>query len=60
MGAAALLVRWNMATLSFLSIVVPVIMILGILWALYDRECALALTVLGASLFVLWARQYPV
>ena len=58
-GAAALLVRWNMATLSFLSIVVPVIMILGILWALYDRECALALTVLGASLFVLWGvRRY--
>ena len=57
--AAALLVRWNMATLSFLSIVVPVIMMLGILWALYDRECALALTVLGASLFVLWGvRRY--
>ena len=55
----ALLVRWNMATLSFLSIVVPVIMMLGILWALYDRECALALTVLGASLFVLWGvRRY--
>ena len=59
LGAAALLVRWNMATLSFLSIVVPVIMMLGILWALYDRECALALTVLGASLFVLWGvRRY--
>lgn len=37
-----------------MTIVVPVIMLLGILWALYDRECALALTVLGASLFVLW------
>ena len=48
-----------MATLSFMSVVVPVIMILGILWALYDRECALALTVLGASLFVLWGvRRY--
>ena len=58
-GAAALLVRWNMATLSFLTIAVPVIMLLGILWALYDRECALALTVLGASLFVLWGlRRY--
>ena len=58
-GAAALLVRLNMATLSFMSVVVPVIMILGILWALYDRECALALTVLGASLFVLWGvRRY--
>lgn len=42
-----------------MTIVVPVIMLLGILWALYDRECALALTVLGASLFVLWGvRRY--
>ena len=58
-GAATLLVRWNMATLSFMTTVVPVIMLLGILWALYDRECALALTVLGASLFVLWGfRRY--
>ena len=40
-GAATALVRWNMATLSFMTIVVPVIMLLGILWALYDRECAL-------------------
>ena len=59
MGAATALVRLNMATLSFMTIVVPVIMLLGILWALYDRECALALTVLGASLFVLWGvRRY--
>ena len=58
-GAATALVRLNMATLSFMTIVVPVIMLLGILWALYDRECALALTVLGASLFVLWGvRRY--
>ena len=58
-GTATALVRWNMATLSFMTIVVPVIMLLGILWALYDRECALALTVLGASLFVLWGvRRY--
>ena len=58
-AAATLLVRWNMATLSFMTTVVPVIMLLGILWALYDRECALALTVLGASLLVLWGfRRY--
>ena len=58
-GGAALLVRWNMAALSFLTIVVPVVSLLGILWGLYDRECALALTVLGASLFVLWGfRRY--
>ena len=58
-AAATLLVRWNMATLSFMTTVVPVIMLLVILWALYDRECAMALTVLGASLFVLWGfRRY--
>ena len=58
-GAATLLVRWNMATLSFMTTMVPVIMLLVILWALYDRECAMALTVLGASLFVLWGfRRY--
>lgn len=58
-AAATLLVRWNMATLSFMTTVVPVIMLLGILWGLYDRECALALTVLGASLFILWGfRRY--
>ena len=58
-SAATALVRLNMATLSFMTTAVPVIMLLGILWALYDRECALALTVLGASLFVLWGvRRY--
>ena len=58
-GVATVLVRWNMATLSFMTVAVPVVMLLGILWALYDRECALALTVLGASLFALWGvRRY--
>ena len=58
-GVATALVRWNMSTLSFMTVAVPVVMLLGILWALYDRECALALTVLGASLFALWGvRRY--
>lgn len=35
-------------------VVVPVVMLLGILWSLYDRECALALTILGVSLIALW------
>lgn len=48
------LVLWNMNTITFLSIVVPVVMLLGILWALYDRECAVALTVLGATLILVW------
>lgn len=54
MGAVAGLVRWNMSFMTLLMVVVPAVMLLGILWNLYDRECALALTVLGASLIALW------
>ena len=58
-GIASALVRWNMATLSLMTIVVPVVILLGVLWALYDRECALALTVLGMALLALWGyRRY--
>ena len=58
-GIASALVRWNMATLSLMTIVVPVVILLGVLWALYDRECALALTVLGVALLALWGyRRY--
>lgn len=53
-AAVAGLVRWNMSSMTLLMVVVPVIMLLGILWSLYDRECALALTVLGLTLIVLW------
>ncbi len=48
------LVRWNMSTMTLMMVVVPVVILLGILWSLYDRECALSLTVLGTSLIVLW------
>lgn len=54
LAVASALVRWNMATLPLLIVVVLVAMLLGILWTLYDRECALALTVLGVSLIALW------
>ena len=54
LGLSAFLVRWNMTTLTLLTAVVPVVMLLGVLWNLYDRECALALTVLGITLVVLW------
>ena len=54
LGGAAGLVRWNASTLTLLTVVVPVVMVLGVLWSLYDRECALSLTILGASLIVLW------
>ena len=54
LGGAAGLVRWNASTLTLLTVVVPVVMVLGVLWSLYDRECALSLTILGASLIALW------
>ena len=54
MGLVAGLVRWNMSAMTLLMVLVPVVMLLGILWNLYDRECALALTILGASLIALW------
>lgn len=40
--------------MSFLCVVIPAIMLLGILWSLYDRECAWALTILGSAVAVLW------
>ena len=54
LGLSALLIRWNVSILTLLTVVVPVVMLLGILWSLYDRECALALTILGITLIVLW------
>ena len=54
LGGAAGLIRWNASTLTLLTVVVPVVMVLGVLWNLYDRECALSLTILGASLIALW------
>lgn len=49
------LIRTYMAAaVTLLCVVVPVVMLLGILWNLYDRECAWSLTILGASLIVLW------
>ena len=53
-AVSSALVLWNMSSLTFLSTLVPVIVVLGIVWSLYDRECALSLTLLGVSLFMLW------
>jgi hypothetical protein len=54
LGLSSFLVHWNMSVLTLLSVVVPVVMLLGILWSLYDRECALSLTILGITLVALW------
>ena len=54
LAISSALVLWNMSVLSLLTVVVPMVMLLGILWGLYDRECALSLTILGISLIALW------
>lgn len=55
LALSTLLIRLlNVSAVTLLSVVVPVVMLLTILWTLYDRECAVALTILGASLVVLW------
>jgi len=51
------LVRWNASSMSLLMVVVPAVVLMGVLWNLYDRESALALTVLGLTLIVLWVCQ---
>lgn len=47
---ANVLVRWRMSLLSVMTLVVPLVILLVLLWDLYDRECALSLTMLGISL----------
>lgn len=39
---------------TLLSVVVPAVMVLTVLWAFYERECSVSLTILGASLIVVW------
>ena len=53
-AASFLIWKLNTAAVTLLTVVVPVVMLLGILWCLYDRECAWALTILGISLIALW------
>ena len=45
---------WYTAALTPLCMVVPGIMILGIAWFLYDRECVYALMALCGAALVLW------
>ena len=55
LGGSAWMIRtFYDSALTFLCVVVPVVMLLGILWNLYDRECSWSLTILGASLIALW------
>ena len=61
LGGSAWMIRtFYDSALTFLCVVVPVVMLLGILWSLYDRECAVALTILGVSLLAMWALRREV
>ena len=53
-GSALFIQKFYDSALMLLCVVVPVAMLLGILWSLYDRMCAWSLTILGTSLIVLW------
>ena len=39
---------------TLLSVVVPVLMVLTVIWAFYDRECSVALTALCGTMIILW------
>lgn len=54
LAAACGISYWNMDLVPLLCTLIPIVMVMGILWNLYDHECALALTVLGSALVVLW------
>lgn len=51
---AFLIRRYMGSAVTFFSVLVPVLILLGVLWTLYDRECAWSLTVLGAGVMVIW------
>ena len=56
-GATALIRLYYSTAISLLCILVPVMMVLAILWCLYDRECAWSLSVLSFSLVALWVAR---
>ena len=53
-GSAWMIKAFYDSALTLLCVAVPVAMLLGILWNLYDRECSWSLTVLGGSLIAMW------
>ncbi len=54
-GGGSILIRvYFESAVTLLSVVVPVVMILTVIWAFYDRECSVALTALSGTLIVLW------
>lgn len=59
LGLSSLLVRTlGSSALTVLCVAVPAAMLLGVLWKLYDRECAWSLTILAISMLVLWVCRH--
>ena len=54
-GLGSILIRMFVEpAVTLLSVVVPIVMVLTVLWAFYDRECSVALTLLSVSLIIVW------
>lgn len=45
---------------TMMCVVVPMVMLLGILWLLYERECFMTLSILGASILAVWICRHGV
>lgn len=54
LAASSALIRYNMSSLSILTTLVPVVLVIDVLWWLFDKDSALSLTALAASLAVVW------
>ncbi|MBQ8389873.1 MAG: hypothetical protein IJX52_02710 [Oscillibacter sp.] len=53
-AAASLLIRYNMSALSILTTLIPVVLVIDILWWLFDKDSALSLTALAGALVMVW------
>ena len=54
-GGGSMLIRlYFESAVTLLSVVVPVVMVLTVIWAFYDRECSVAMTALSGTLILLW------
>jgi len=45
---------------TMMCVVIPLIMLFGILWLLYERECFVTLTILGVSMLAVWICRHGV
>lgn len=53
-AVSSALVLLDMSAISVLTTIVPVVLVIDILWWLFDRDSALSLTALSAALLVVW------